>query len=58
MTEAIPRRISKKGNRVYVDWITWSVWAFGLALLLYWCYETIRELKNLFARRRNRAAGD
>ena len=28
---------------MYIDWITWSVWSFGLALLLYWGFETARE---------------
>ncbi len=37
---------------MYIDWITWGVWVFGLALLLYWCFETIREFRSLFARRR------
>ena len=36
-----------------IDWVTWSVWAFGLALLLYWCFETFREFKSLFSRRKN-----
>lgn len=29
------------------DPITWGVWTFGLALLLYWCYQTIHEFKIL-----------
>jgi len=39
---------------MYIDWITWSVWTFGLALLLYWCFETIRECRSLFERRKKR----
>jgi hypothetical protein len=39
---------------MYIDWITWSIWTFGLALLLYWFFETIREFKQLFAKRRSR----
>ena len=34
------------------DWITWGVWAFGLVLLLYWCFETFCEFKALFSRRK------
>ncbi len=39
---------------MYIDWITWSVWSFGLVLLLYWCFETVREFRHLFARRKGR----
>jgi hypothetical protein len=39
---------------MYIDWITWSVWFFGLVLLLYWCFETIREFKDLFQRHKKR----
>ncbi len=39
---------------MYIDWITWSVWSFGLALLLYWCFGTVREFRNLFERRRRK----
>lgn len=39
---------------MYIDWITWSVWGFGLALLLYWCFETIREFKALFLERKRK----
>ena len=37
---------------MYIDWLTWSIWALGLALLLYWCIQTVRELKSLFSRKR------
>ncbi len=37
-----------------LDWITWGVWAFGLSLLIYWCYKTIREFRAFFAKRRGR----
>jgi len=37
-----------------IDWITWSVWGFGLALLLYWCFETLREFQSLFSRRKSK----
>jgi len=37
-----------------LDGITWGVWAFGLGLLLYWGYQTIREFRDLFAKRRGR----
>ncbi len=39
---------------MYIDWITWSIWVFGLVLLLYWCVGTVREFRGLFARRRRR----
>jgi len=37
---------------MYIDWMTWGIWALGLALLVYWCIETARELKSLFSRKR------
>lgn len=37
---------------MYIDWITWSIWSLGLALLLYWCFQTAREFRALFARKR------
>lgn len=43
---------------MYIDWMTWSVWTLGLALLLYWCFQTIREFRLLFARRKSRKPGD
>lgn len=36
------------------DWITWSVWSLGLGLLLYWCFQTIREFRALFSKRKGR----
>lgn len=41
---------------MYIDWMTWSIWALGLALLLYWCVQTLRELKSLFSRQRGCSA--
>jgi len=42
---------------VQIDWITWGLWAFGLALLLYWCFETFREFKSLFSRHKAKKGG-
>ena len=42
---------------MYIDWITWSIWSLGLALLLYWLFETTREFKALFARKKERIHG-
>lgn len=41
-----------KSARMYIDWVTWGIWALGLALLLYWCVQTLRELRSLFSRKR------
>lgn len=40
---------------MYIDWITWSIWTLGLVLLLYWGFETAREFRNLFARRKGKS---
>ncbi len=37
-----------------IDWITWSVFAIGLAMLLYWCFQTAKEFRELFQRRYKR----
>jgi len=37
---------------MYIDWMTWGVWALGLGLLVYWCIQTVRELKSLLSRKR------
>lgn len=37
-----------------IDWITWSVFAIGAAMLLYWCVQTTREFIELFRRRLKR----
>jgi|KBSMisStaDraftv2_1062788.scaffolds.fasta_scaffold3725116_2 hypothetical protein len=42
---------------MYIDWITWSIWSLGLTLLLYWLFETTREFKALFARKKERIHG-
>jgi hypothetical protein len=37
-----------------IDWITWSIFAIGLVMLLYWCVKTVREFRDLFKRRPKR----
>ena len=37
---------------MHIDWMTWGIWALGLGLLVYWCIQTVRELKSLFSRKR------
>jgi len=41
-----------------IDWMTWSVFAIGLIMLVYWCVQTIREFKDLFKRRSKRTNND
>jgi len=41
----------EKTKLMQIDWITWSVFAIGLILLVYWCVETIREFADLFRKR-------
>ena len=40
--------------RMKIDWITWTVFAVGLIMLVYWCIQTIREFLDLFRRRLKR----
>jgi len=38
-----------------IDWITWTVFGIGAAMLLYWCVQTFREFTDLFRRRLKQA---
>ncbi len=40
---------------MYIDWLTWSVWSLGFTLLAFWCFETYREFRDLFRRRKGNA---
>jgi len=42
---------------MHIDWIAWGLWAFGLALLLYWSFETLCEFKSLLSRRKTKRGG-
>ena len=37
---------------MHTDWMTWSVWAIGLGLLVNWCLQTYREFRTLFTKRK------
>ena len=37
---------------MYFDWITWSIWLIGLAILVIWIYVPIKEFKSLLAKRK------
>ncbi len=39
---------------MYIDWMTWGVWTLGFTLLSFWCVETFKEFRDLFARRREK----
>jgi len=41
-------------NQMHIDWITWSVFAIGAVMLLYWCVQTTKEFTDLFRRRLKR----
>lgn len=41
-----------------IDWVTWSVFAIGLIMLVYWFVQTIREFKDLFKKRSKRTNND
>lgn len=34
------------------DWITWSIWALGLIILIVWIIVPVRELKTLIHARK------
>jgi hypothetical protein len=53
LTDAAAEQDHRSGT-MYIDWITWSIWSLGLALLLYWVFETTREFKALFSRKKGR----
>ena len=35
-----------------VDWITWSIWLVGFAIMIVWILVPIREFKRLVAKKR------
>ena len=37
---------------MYIDWVTWSVWLIGFAILVIWIYFPVREFKNLYKKRK------
>lgn len=51
------RRPTADRQAMHIDWITWSVFAVGLVMLIYWCVQTIAEFKALFQRRLNDRKG-
>ncbi len=38
------------------DWVTWSIFALGMIILIVWIYVPIKEFSQLFRDRRNRQA--
>ena len=41
------------------DWITWSIWLVGFAIMIVWILIPIREFKRLVAKKRAESrAGD
>lgn len=37
---------------MYFDWITWSIWLVGFAILVIWVIVPIKEFKKLVQKRR------
>ena len=52
------RKVGLNYLTMQIDWITWSVFGIGLALLVYWCVQTVREFKELFKQRSTRSHHD
>jgi len=34
---------------MYIDWITWSIWLIGFAILVFWIWFPYREFKQLLS---------
>lgn len=34
------------------DWITWGIWGLGLAILIIWIIQPIREFRGIFRAKR------
>ncbi|MFH1069095.1 MAG: hypothetical protein V1794_05675 [Candidatus Glassbacteria bacterium] len=41
---------------MYFDWVTWSIWALGLIILIVWIYVPAKEFRQLLKERRERLA--
>jgi hypothetical protein len=37
---------------MYIDYVTWSIWFLGFAILIVWLIIPIKELKKLIAERK------
>ncbi len=40
---------------MYFDWVTWSIWAIGLVILIVWIYVPAKEFSQLLKDRRQRS---
>jgi hypothetical protein len=40
------------------DWITWSIWLIGFAIMIVWILVPIREFKRLVATKRAKSQAD
>jgi hypothetical protein len=50
----IKKFIKSKNNeelKMYFDWITWSIWLVGFAILVIWVIVPIKEFKKLVQKR-------
>jgi len=39
---------------MYFDWVTWSIWALGVVILIVWIYVPIKEFSQLLRDRKER----
>ena len=37
---------------MYIDWITWSIWSIGLAILVGWLVNVVGEIRGLLRDRK------
>lgn len=38
---------------MYFDWVTWSIWAIGLVILIVWIYVPAKEFAQLLKDRKH-----
>jgi hypothetical protein len=39
------------------DWVTWSIWALGMIILIVWIYVPTKEFMQLLRDRKKRSEG-
>jgi hypothetical protein len=39
---------------MYFDWVTWSIWLVGFAILVCWCWIPVREFRQLLKDKRSK----
>ena len=48
----------REDSGMYIDWVTWSIWLLGFAILVIWVVIPYRELRTILRSRHESSRGD